>query len=226
MAPAAGRGSHRPTAAGGAQHERFWHGLDRFYYQVYQPWRLERRKAVEELAQRVTLVLGAGALHAGPQDLSWLPPENPLRCHPALRLAAVEGPLRVFFWVEPFGLSDAFVLAPGVLTVACAESGELSRCFCGLAGGLAQRAAALGDPTRLLILRLIHRHGLTNTEIARRLGLARPTVCEHVRILRAAGLIRSRRVGRQTRHELVPGFLPQLFGSVARFLDLPAGEQR
>ena len=58
---------------------------------------------------------------------------------------------------------------------------------------IALRTAALGDPTRLTILRLIRHFGLVDTEIAAYLNMARPTVSIHARILRDAGLITSKK---------------------------------
>lgn len=50
---------------------------------------------------------------------------------------------------------------------------------------------ALGDETRLRILRLLSAGESSLTEIAQKLGLAKSTVHGHMRILRAAGLTRS-----------------------------------
>jgi DNA-binding transcriptional ArsR family regulator len=48
---------------------------------------------------------------------------------------------------------------------------------------------AVAHPTRLRILRLCHRHSLTNQELADRLGIAPATTLRHVRILAAAGFL-------------------------------------
>jgi DNA-binding transcriptional ArsR family regulator len=48
---------------------------------------------------------------------------------------------------------------------------------------------ALGDPTRLRILRYLSDAPLTPTELARRLRLRTPTVVHHLRLLRLAGLV-------------------------------------
>jgi DNA-binding transcriptional ArsR family regulator len=49
---------------------------------------------------------------------------------------------------------------------------------------------ALGDPTRLLILRYLNHEPLTPNQIAERLRLRPPTVIHHLNILRLAGLVR------------------------------------
>jgi predicted ArsR family transcriptional regulator len=48
---------------------------------------------------------------------------------------------------------------------------------------------AIAHPTRLRILRLCHRHALTNQEVADRLGIAPATALRHVRILVTAGFL-------------------------------------
>jgi DNA-binding transcriptional ArsR family regulator len=53
----------------------------------------------------------------------------------------------------------------------------------------AQRYKALGDPTRLSIFEATARRPRTVGDLARELGIAQPTVSNHVRILRHAGLL-------------------------------------
>jgi DNA-binding transcriptional ArsR family regulator len=53
----------------------------------------------------------------------------------------------------------------------------------------ARRHKALGDPTRLSIFEATARRPRTVGELARELGVAQPTVSNHVRILRDAGLV-------------------------------------
>ena len=53
----------------------------------------------------------------------------------------------------------------------------------------ARRHKALGDPTRLSIFEAVARRPRTVGDLARELGVAQPTVSNHVRILRDAGLI-------------------------------------
>jgi ArsR family transcriptional regulator len=55
---------------------------------------------------------------------------------------------------------------------------------------LAQLAKALGHPTRVHILRLLHQHGACVTgDLVAELPLAQSTVSEHLRILKQAGLV-------------------------------------
>ena len=208
----------------GDRHVRFWHWLDRFYYECYRPWRAARTPLVTALEQQATAALGDSSGPA-PPDLTWLAPQHPLRSLPALGALAQSGRVRVFFWAEPFGLPDSWGLWPGLLTVSFADPTGPFAQFRAHAAGLAARAAALGDPTRLGILRLIRHFGMVNTEIADYLGLARPTVSIHAKILREAGLIRSHADGRLVRHALVPGAVRHLFHDLERFLDLPEEEE-
>jgi DNA-binding transcriptional ArsR family regulator len=55
---------------------------------------------------------------------------------------------------------------------------------------------ALADPTRLAILLRLAREPASVTEIARQFGLSQPTVSAHVQVLREAGLLEEKTVGR------------------------------
>lgn len=208
----------------GDLHAPFWHWLDRFYYEVYRPWRAGRAPAVELAQQHAVQALGAARGLNHPPAVDWLPAHNPLLRYPELHAAVAQGSLQVFFWVEPFGLADYWGLQPGVVVLSFAEPGGLYAGFAASATRLASRVAALSDPTRLIILRLIRNFGMINTEVADFLQLARPTVSIHAKILREAGFIRSTPRGREVRHELVSGEVRALFQDLARFLDLPADE--
>jgi DNA-binding transcriptional ArsR family regulator len=54
----------------------------------------------------------------------------------------------------------------------------------------AQRLRALGDPTRLAIFEALATHPRSVGELARQIGVAQPTVSNHIRVLREAGLLR------------------------------------
>jgi ArsR family transcriptional regulator, arsenate/arsenite/antimonite-responsive transcriptional repressor len=209
---------------GGDLHARFWHWLDRFYYGFYGPWREERVEAMQALEQRAMAALGAAAGEGVPPDTAWLPEISPLRQYPELALAVHQGRFRVLFWVEPFGLSDLWALLPGWVLVSFAEPGMLYQNFRAVADDVASRAKALADPTRLIILRMIRHFGMINTEMANALGLARPTVSVHAKILRDAGLIESHREGRETRHKIVRAEILRLLHDLTQFLDIEEGD--
>ncbi len=66
---------------------------------------------------------------------------------------------------------------------------------------LARRLKAISDPTRLAMLDTLRSGPRTVTEIATAFGLAQPTVSNHVKVLRDAGLVTDVREG--TRRHLV-----------------------
>jgi DNA-binding transcriptional ArsR family regulator len=64
---------------------------------------------------------------------------------------------------------------------------------------------AVADPTRRALLERMRRGGaLSITELSADLPMTRQAVTKHLEILRASGLIRARRSGRERLHELDP----------------------
>ena len=208
----------------GDLHSRFWFWLDRFYFEVYRPWRETRTTTLETLKKQALAALGAEEKQDTLPDLSWLSAQNGVLRFPELHAAVNAGQLSVCFWIEPFGLPDVVAMSPGQLVISFAEPGDLFQKFHDLNKDLAMRTNALGDPTRLMILRLIRHFGMINTEIADYLQLARPTVSVHAKILREAGLIRSRQEGRLVRHEIIPTEIRRLFRDLEGYLGLPEEE--
>jgi DNA-binding transcriptional ArsR family regulator len=192
-----------------------------FYYEVYSPWREERRDYLDELESKLIAALGTLQSIQKPVNLQWLPGTNPALRYPELNHAISSGQIYVKFWLEPFGFADYWTLTPGKLIVSFAEPGKMYENFRAVAENLASRANALGDPTRLIILRMIRELSMTNTDMAKYLHLSRPTVSIHARILREAGLVRSWDDGRITRHAIIPDAVRALFLELAEFLDLP-----
>jgi len=70
---------------------------------------------------------------------------------------------------------------------------------------------ALADPTRLTILLRLARQPASVTEIARQLKLSQPTVSAHVQVLREAGLLEERAVGRSAELSASEDSLRRLF---------------
>lgn len=69
---------------------------------------------------------------------------------------------------------------------------------------------ALADPTRRhLIEALAHEPGATATGLAAELPISRQAVAKHLQLLGRAGLVRSRRSGREARFELEAGALTE-----------------
>jgi ArsR family transcriptional regulator, arsenate/arsenite/antimonite-responsive transcriptional repressor len=82
--------------------------------------------------------------------------------------------------------------------------------------GLAILAKALGHPARLRILRLLARTpGCIGGDIVQAVGLAQSTVSEHLRILKAAGVIEGQIDPPRICYALVPGALGPLAALIA-----------
>ncbi|GCE13807.1 hypothetical protein KTT_36660 [Tengunoibacter tsumagoiensis] len=204
----------------GDLHSRFWFWLDRFYFEVYRPWRATRLSMMDELRKKAMTALGGADRGQTPPDLSWLPAQNPA-LRTMARTAIEQGQLQLCLWVDPFQLFDSWTIQPGMLIVSFAEPGRLYENFREQIHSVAERTNALADPTRLTILRMIRHFDMVNTDIADYLQLARPTVSIHAKILREAGLIRSHQEGRMVRHELVAAEVRRLFRDLEKVLDLP-----
>jgi DNA-binding transcriptional ArsR family regulator len=231
----------------GKHHSKFWMLVDRFYYETYLPWRTERIPYMEALAQRAALVLGgnvveknnpsaptdfppntsSGGFPSGvlyynniPPTIEWLPSQNILRNNAKLGEQVQKGKTTVYFWVEPFELFDSSFMEPGILATSFAEPGVTFENFVKFVETLGSRAQAFADPTRLVIMRLIRHFSLDNTTMSNYMGISRPTVSEHARILREAGFIQSYQEGRQARHEVQPEAVAQFLRDLIDFLDL------
>jgi DNA-binding transcriptional ArsR family regulator len=205
---------------GGPLHGRFWHWMDRFYYEVYRPWRTTRVDKIASFEQVAIEGLGSPRGTRPPQ-LGWLPVDTPLLIMPTVGAAAEAGEFDVVFWAEPFGLSSALAVAPGMFLTSFADHGvdfELSEA---VRGELAMKLKALADPTRLSLLRMIRNMDVDNTQLAGFLEVSRPTVSVHAKLLAAAGFIESRQEGRQARHSFRPAALRQLCDELLRYLDVP-----
>ena len=81
--------------------------------------------------------------------------------------------------------------------------------------------AALADPTRWRVLTLLAERGeATATTLAGDLPVSRVAVIKHLAVLDRAGLVRSRRAGREVRYAV----RPEKLNATARQLDAIAGE--
>lgn len=70
--------------------------------------------------------------------------------------------------------------------------------------------AALGDPTRLeLVSRLGDGQSHSIAHLSDGLGLTRQGVTKHLRVLESAGIVRSSKVGRESRFRFEPGRVRQ-----------------
>ena len=73
-----------------------------------------------------------------------------------------------------------------------------------------QAAAAIPDPTRRRVLELVRDRELPARAIAARFPVSRPAVSRHLRVLREAGLLQERRVGRERLYRADPAPLLEL----------------
>ena len=69
---------------------------------------------------------------------------------------------------------------------------------------------AISDPRRREILRLIRRRELAAGEIAARFDVTRPTISQHLTVLRNAGLVGERREGTRRLYRARPAALAEL----------------
>jgi DNA-binding transcriptional ArsR family regulator len=209
--------------SGGEHHARYWHLLDRFWFEFYKPWRERQRERMQDRASEAAASLGGDEAEGEAPGLDWLPAQNPLRFFEPLKGLIVSGERKVYFLVEPFGLFDYVVIQDDWLIVPFGDpTGSLKEAT-RLTEGLAARCKALGDPTRVMILRMIRDFSFDNTTMANYLGLARPTVSVHCKILREAGLIETEIIGRQARHRLKSEAVRELFGEMEGFLGMKEG---
>lgn len=79
----------------------------------------------------------------------------------------------------------------------------------------------LGDRTRLKIVKLLAREELCVCELVHLLGLSQPAVSQHLAKLKAAGLVRERRVGQWVVHRLDRERLLAAVNGFAAFLESP-----
>jgi DNA-binding transcriptional ArsR family regulator len=64
--------------------------------------------------------------------------------------------------------------------------------------------AALGDPTRRMLIQRLAHEPLRASDLAHGFPISRPAICKHTRLLSRAGLIRARKSGREMIYELAP----------------------
>jgi DNA-binding transcriptional ArsR family regulator len=69
---------------------------------------------------------------------------------------------------------------------------------------------AIADPTRRKLLKLLSKEEMPVTVISGYFPMTRTAVSKHLRILAEAGLVKERKVGRETRYMLEPEPLQQL----------------
>jgi DNA-binding transcriptional ArsR family regulator len=88
----------------------------------------------------------------------------------------------------------------------------------GLAKARADVYAAIADPTRRALLLRLAKDGETNVnELLGPFSISQPAVSKHLRILREAGLVRSRKEGRLRVYKIEAAKLRKVYDWVAYF---------
>ena len=83
-----------------------------------------------------------------------------------------------------------------------------------------QALAALADPTRRELLTLLSAGEISAGDLAARFPVSRPAISRHLRVLREAGLVRSRTEGRRRLYALDPAPLRELDAWLEPYRDL------
>ena len=78
---------------------------------------------------------------------------------------------------------------------------------------------ALGDPTRRAIFELLRTRPQAVGELAARLPVSRPAVSQHLRVLKAAGLVSERKEGTRRVYRVEPTGLAELRDWLETFWD-------
>ncbi|MEH7157556.1 ArsR/SmtB family transcription factor [Neobacillus drentensis] len=69
---------------------------------------------------------------------------------------------------------------------------------------------AIADPTRRKLLKLLSKDEMPVTAISEHFPISRTAVSKHLRVLAEAGLVKERKIGRETRYKLEPDPLFEL----------------
>jgi DNA-binding transcriptional ArsR family regulator len=159
---------------------------------VEPEWQTQGRPAVVAEVERWTRALADGGTYLGLLGVTRLWPGRPDLEDTAAE-AAPEGRLVLSpCWfggkIHMFELDGTVLMGRGI------RFGGHS--YRKLATEVASSMKVLADPTRVTILLRLAQHPASVTELARQLKLSQPTVSSHVQVLREAGLIEERAVGR------------------------------
>lgn len=89
---------------------------------------------------------------------------------------------------------------------------------------LARRLKTISDPTRLAILEALRGSPRSVTELATHFSLAQPTVSNHVKLLRDAGIVSNGADGDRRKLVLQPDVLADLLAHLEEFLTVPRSQ--
>src|SRR5215475_12308399 len=76
---------------------------------------------------------------------------------------------------------------------------------------------AIADPTRRAVFNLLARREMTVSDLTKRFPVSQPAVSQHLAVLRSAGLVSERKVGRYRYYRTEPTGLRPVFDWIASF---------
>jgi DNA-binding transcriptional ArsR family regulator len=194
--------------------EHYVEVLRRVWAALEEDWAVHGRPGVEQAVSGRRLALAGGATWQDVADES---------CFSDRLTAAVAGmePGSALVVVPAYYTHKGmFVDLPGTLLVGVRSEpdGAVARAR---TEGLARQLKAISDPTRLAILDALGRGPRTVTELAAAFSLSQPTVSNHVKLLRDAGLVGDGREGRRRRLAVRSDQVDRLVGGLRNLLTGP-----
>jgi ArsR family transcriptional regulator len=90
---------------------------------------------------------------------------------------------------------------------------------------LARRLKAIADPTRLAILDALMQHDMSITDVTNLFGLAQPTVSNHVKQLRDAGVVTSSTGGKRRQLTVRREVVDEIISALDEIFDLEGGRR-
>jgi DNA-binding transcriptional ArsR family regulator len=188
--------------------------LQEMWAYVEEEWEREGRPAVLAESQRWTRALADGAPFRKLMDCNRL-----WEARPEVDRFADEAASQGSLILNPcwFGGKIHVLELDGLVYVGRGvRHGDMS--YRKVAAEISADIKALADPTRLAILLRLARDPASVTELARQFDLSQPTVSAHVQILRDAGLIDERTVGRSAMLSASEDGLRRLFSGAQESL--------
>ena len=176
-----------------ARRKRYAEVLRELWAAVEPEWRQEGKAAVIAEAARWTRALAQGLPYRQLLEAVHLWATRPDIDALADRAAEVGDLVLTPCW---FGGKIHIIDFDGVFYVGRGMR-HRDRSYRHLAAEVSGRIKALADPTRLAILLSLAREPASVTDIAREFQLSQPTVSGHVQVLREAGLLEEKTVGRR-----------------------------
>ena len=169
-----------------AQLRRDWVDLLRSVWDVVAPsWEANGRTAVEAQVREYRQKMSGAMTYIDVEAIFQCDYDGAL---PSVFKQVVAAGGEVVLAPAHFGRKGMFVAFPGRMLISPptppAPTGPTSE-----TRSRAKRFKALGDPTRLALLEAIGRKPRTVGELADLMGLAQPTVSNHVRVLREVGFV-------------------------------------